>query len=155
MIKHARAFTTVAVVLAAGASLTARAPAPAPASRHDVVVYGGTSAGVMAAIQVARAGKSVALVEPTNWLGGLTTAGLGFVDAGKPAAVGGLAIEFYHRLWLHYKAPGAWTWSPPMALLPQHGATEDETTMWLHEPSVAKMIIEGMVAEAKVTVVRN
>jgi hypothetical protein len=146
----------VALLAALITAVSALGTAPAGSvSRHDVVIYGGTSAGVMAALQVAREGKSVVLIEPTQWLGGLTTSGLGFVDAGNPRAIGGLATEFYHRLWLHYKEPAAWKWSPPTPLVPQHGATEDETTMWLHEPSVAKKTIEAMIADARVTVVRN
>lgn len=150
MIKPARVFPFLCGLLLAA---TAQGTAPQPAA-YEVVVYGGTSAGVTAAIQVARSGKSVVLIEPTRWLGGLTTSGLGFVDAGKPEAIGGLAREFYHRLWKHYQSPAAWTWSPFTDLEAQHGRTIGET-MWLHEPSVAKKIIEEMTAEAGVVVLRN
>ena len=51
----------------------------------DVVVYGGTSAGIIAAIQAERMGKSVVLIEPSNHLGGLTTGGLGATDIGNKA----------------------------------------------------------------------
>ena len=61
--------------------------------------------------------------------------------------IGGLAAEFYHRVWRHYRSPAAWTWSQPSDLPAQHGKSEGET-MWLHEPSVAKRIMEEMVAEA-------
>src|SRR5688572_11659914 len=74
----------------------------------DVLVYGGTSAGVAAAVEVARAGKSVLLVEPGKHLGGLTSGGLGWTDLGNPNVVGGIAREFYHRLWLHYQHDAAW-----------------------------------------------
>ena len=50
-------------------------------NKYDIVVYGGTSAGISAAIQSSRMGKSVVLIEPTQkvggLLGGLTTGGLG------------------------------------------------------------------------------
>ncbi|HEX2862411.1 MAG TPA: FAD-dependent oxidoreductase [Lacunisphaera sp.] len=152
MIKPCRVLAALSALLAAAAApLAGGTPA---VSRHDVVVYGGTSAGVMAAIQVAREGKSVVLVEPTAWLGGLSSAGLGFVDAGQPAAVGGLAVEFYHRLWQHYNSPAAWTWSPFAELEAQHGKTIGET-MWLHEPSVALRTFNAMVADGGVTVVRH
>ncbi|HDZ40109.1 MAG TPA: FAD-dependent oxidoreductase [Bacteroidetes bacterium] len=39
----------------------------------DVVICGGTSAGISSAIQTARLGKQVILIEPTNRLGGLIT----------------------------------------------------------------------------------
>jgi hypothetical protein len=152
MIKLAKPLAILAALIAVESN--ARLAPTEAASRHDVVIYGGTSAGVMAALQVAREGKSVVLIEPTRWLGGLTTSGLGYVDAGNPRAIGGLALNFYHRIWKHYQAPGAWCWSPRMQLIPQHGTSEGET-MWLHEPSVAKKVIEEMIAEAKVTVVRD
>ena len=68
----------------------------------DVVVYGGTSGGVTAAVQVKRMGKTVALVSPTKHLGGLTTSGLGWTDLGKTEILGGLSREFYHRVYNHY-----------------------------------------------------
>lgn len=50
--------------------------------RRDVVVYGGTSAGVVAGVQAARMGRSVVVIESTLFLGGLTTGGLGATDSG-------------------------------------------------------------------------
>ncbi len=61
---------------------------------HDIVVYGGTSAGVVAAVQARKMGKSVVLIEPTRRLGGLTSGGLGQTDIGNKAAIGGLARRF-------------------------------------------------------------
>ena len=37
---------------------------------HDVVIYGGTSAGIIAAVQTAKMNKSVLLIEPGKHLGG-------------------------------------------------------------------------------------
>ena len=42
----------------------------------DVCVYGGTSGGVVAAVQAARLGKRVMIVEPGQHLGGMTARGL-------------------------------------------------------------------------------
>ena len=39
----------------------------------DVIVYGGTSAAVTAAVQVSRMGKSVIVVSPDQHLGGLSS----------------------------------------------------------------------------------
>ena len=44
---------------------------------YDVVIYGGTSAGIAAAVQVSRMGHSVIVIEPSRRIGGLTTGGLG------------------------------------------------------------------------------
>src|SRR4051812_6539538 len=75
---------------------------------YDVVVYGGTSGGVVAAIQVARMGKSVVLIEPGKHIGGLTSGGLGATDIGNKAAIGGLSREFYRKIGAFYRQPAAW-----------------------------------------------
>ena len=82
--------------------------AEGPAEQYDVVVYGGTSAGVIAAVEVASAGKSVLLVEPGRHLGGLSSGGLGATDIGNKTAIGGRAREFYRRVHRHYSADDAW-----------------------------------------------
>ncbi|RPJ64715.1 MAG: FAD-dependent oxidoreductase, partial [Alphaproteobacteria bacterium] len=43
---------------------------------YDIVIYGGTSAGVIAAVQAKKMGKSVVLIDPGEHLGGLSSAGL-------------------------------------------------------------------------------
>ena len=77
-------------------------------NHHDVVVYGGTSGGVIAAVQAKRMGKSVILVCPDQHLGGLSSGGLGWTDTGNKSVIGGLAREFYHRVWQHYQTDAAW-----------------------------------------------
>jgi len=77
------------------------AVAHAAAVSYDVVVYGGTSAGISSAIQAARMGKTAVLIEPTQFLGGLTTGGLGATDIGNKRAIGGISREFYGRVWEH------------------------------------------------------
>src|SRR5262245_18981592 len=79
------------------------------AETADIVIYGGTSSGIIAAIQAERMGKKVVLIEPSSHLGGLTTGGLGATDIGNKSAIGGLAREFYHRVWQHYQSDSAWT----------------------------------------------
>jgi len=76
----------------------------------DIIIYGGTSAGVAAAIQCTRMNKSVLLLEPGNRLGGLTTGGLGQTDIGNKAAIGGIAREFYQRIKNYYENPSSWKW---------------------------------------------
>ena len=55
----------------------------------DVVVYGGTSAAVISAVQVKKMGKSVIIVSPDKHLGGLSSGGLGFTDTGRKEVIGG------------------------------------------------------------------
>ena len=85
------------------------------AADFDIVIYGGTSAGVVAAVQAAAMGKSVAVLEPGKHLGGLTAGGLGFTDIGNKAAIGGLSHAFYQRLGRHYGKPEVWTFEPGVA----------------------------------------
>ena len=59
--------------------------APAAEQEYDLVVYGGTSGGISAAVQAARMGRSVVLIEPGKHLGGMTTGGLGATDIGNKA----------------------------------------------------------------------
>jgi ribulose 1,5-bisphosphate synthetase/thiazole synthase len=50
--------------------------------KFDFVVYGGTAAGVTAAVAAARNGLRVALVAPERHLGGMVTGGLSATDFG-------------------------------------------------------------------------
>ena len=81
----------------------------------DVCVYGGTSAGVIAAVEAARSGKSAILLEPGRRLGGLSSGGLGFTDIGNKDAIGGLSRDFYRRLGKRYGKDEAWTFEPHAA----------------------------------------
>src|SRR2546422_558603 len=83
-------------------------PACADEPTYDIVVYGGTSGGITAAIQAARLGKTVVLIEPTAHLGGLTSGGLGATDIGNKAAIGGLSRDFYRKVRTYYRQPSVW-----------------------------------------------
>lgn len=84
-------------------------------STYDICVYGGTSAGVMAAVAAKRMGKKVLLIEPGYRLGGLSSGGLGFTDIGNKYAVTGLARQFYRRLGQHYGNFENWIFEPHVA----------------------------------------
>ncbi len=81
----------------------------------DVCVYGGTSAGVIAAYTAKKMGKSVVLVEPGRHLGGLSSGGLGFTDIGNKYAISGLALDFYRRIGQHYGKFEQWIFEPHVA----------------------------------------
>src|SRR6188472_4540801 len=104
----------------------------------DVCVYGGTAGGVAAAIQAARMGKSVVLIEPSKHIGGLTSGGLGFTDSGDKAAVGGIAREFYQRVKKHYDDPKAWKYDKREDYKLYRPADD---AMWTFEPHVAEQIL--------------
>ncbi len=74
-------------------------PAVPPAViKADVAIYGGTPAGVAAAIEASRLGRKTILLSFNRHVGGLTSGGLTATDLGKPDSIGGLAREFYQRL---------------------------------------------------------
>ena len=81
----------------------------------DVLVYGGTSAGVIAAYTATHYGKSVLLVEPGRHLGGMSSGGLGQTDIGNKYAITGLARDFYRRLGRYYGQFEAWQFEPHVA----------------------------------------
>lgn len=87
----------------------------ASAQNVDVCVYGGTSAGVIAAYTAKKAGKSVILIEPGRHLGGLSSGGLGFTDIGNKYAVTGLGRDFYRRIGSHYGKFEQWIFEPHVA----------------------------------------
>ncbi|MPZ85332.1 MAG: FAD-dependent oxidoreductase [Actinophytocola sp.] len=94
----------------------------------DICVYGGTSAGVSAAVQAARSGRSVVLVAFGPHLGGLTAAGLGATDSGRIEAIGGLSREFYRRVGAHYGRPESFGFEPHVA--------EEVFDAWVAEESI-------------------
>lgn len=81
----------------------------------DICVYGGTSAGIAAAITAKKRGKSVALLNPGHHLGGMTTGGLGYTDVGNKHVIGGLARAFYQRVGQRYGQAEAWKFEPHVA----------------------------------------
>src|SRR5262249_41616140 len=74
----------------------------AETASSDLLVYGATPAGIMGAIAAARAKCSVTLIEPTRWIGGMTTGGLSSSDTGNIETIGGLALEFFNRCGASY-----------------------------------------------------
>ncbi len=144
----------------AGLTLIPSAIAAPRQLQVDVCIYGGTSAGVIAAVQTARMGHSVILLEPGLHLGGLSSGGLGATDIGNKAAIGGASREFYHRIAQHYAKDTSWyletkedyfnrnRWS-------QAGASQLEgpdATMWTFEPRIAENIFLDLVNEERVPV---
>lgn len=83
--------------------------------KYDICVYGGTSAGVIAAYSAKMQGKRVLLIEPSHRLGGLSSGGLGFTDIGNKQVVTGLAKDFYRRLGAHYNKLEQWIFEPSVA----------------------------------------
>jgi hypothetical protein len=131
----------------------------ARAADFDVVVYGGTSAGVTAAVQAKRMGKTVVIVGPDKHLGGLSSGGLGYTDTGNKSVIGGMAREFYHRVWRHYDTDAGWTWQKKSEYGNKGQGTPAidgvQRTMWIFEPHVAEKVFEDFVREHQIPVHRD
>jgi FAD dependent oxidoreductase len=124
----------IAAVLA-GIIFTTSLFAAAPAPTVDLVVYGGTSSGVMTAYSAAREGLHVVLLEPGAHLGGMVTGGLSATDLGHYTIIGGYAREFYMKAAAHYGI---------------HDLDRPEN--WRSEPHVDEDIFRTMLRDSGVVV---
>lgn len=153
-------------MIAGAAILTAAALTGVAASmprehttRSDLLIYGSTVAAIAAAIQARRMGASVIVVSPEPTLGGMTTSGLGWTDIKFASAIGGIAREFYQRLYNHYSSDSAWISAEVRVqyekVLAQPGAVivHDTSTFWNFEPSVASVVLDKWMSELDVRVV--
>ncbi len=132
----------------------------APAQeKADVVVYGGNAAAVISAVQAKKMGKTAVIVCPEKHLGGLTSGGLGWTDTGNKAVIGGLARDFYHRVWKKYQDPNAWKWQKREEYGNQgqgNVAIDGELrTMWIFEPHVAESVFEDLIRDFAIPVFRD
>ncbi len=125
----------------------------------DVVIYGGTSAAVTAAVQVAKMGKKVLVVSPDKHLGGLSASGLGWTDTGDKSVIGGLARDFYHRLYLHYQKEESWKWQEKSEYgnVGQGNVAIDgnNRTMWIFEPHAAEKAFDQLIEENDIPLYRE
>jgi len=128
-------------------------------SRYDIIIYGGTSAAVIAAVEAAHSGKTVVMVSPDTHMGGLSSGGLGWTDTGNKETIGGLARDFYHRVFIHYNDSSAWVWEKQSEYgnKGQGKAAVDgeKKTMWIFEPHVAEKVFEDLISENNITVYRD
>jgi hypothetical protein len=127
--------------------------------RSEVIIYGGTSAAVTAAVQLAQMGTEVIVVSPDVHMGGMTASGLGWTDTGNKEVIGGLARNFYHRLFLHYQQDSAWKWQrrEEYGNAGQGNVAIDGEfrTMWIFEPHAAEQVFDQMLKESGVEVYRD
>jgi len=115
----------------------------------DVCVYGGTSGGVVAAVQATRMGKTVILLEPGRHLGGMTSGGLSAVDIGDPRSVGGIARQYFTRLAATTGVTLAWD-------KPFQGKGGPATGgAYAIEPHEAERLFDVMTFDAGIDVVRE
>lgn len=118
---------------------------PVGTESADIVVYGGTSGGIIAAVAAAREKRQVIVLEASNHLGGMTTGGLGATDVGNPGAIGGYAREFYNRVHEYY--------------IRRYGKdssqAKDCRTGFRFEPHVASRVFRDLLEECGIKVYMN
>lgn len=114
----------------------------APSEKHDrpeqvtadLCIYGGTTAGIAAAVQAGRMGLRVVIAEFGSRIGGLTASGLGRTDFGHKSSIGGISREFYVALGKHY------------------GSEEPDRSFWFMEPHIAESIFREWLDSANIPV---
>jgi len=137
-------FALIAIAIAGTSAAKAETPAT------DIVIYGCTPAGITAAIEARRLGRSVSLLCRDAHVGGMTTNGLGWADTGNHGAIGGMARLFYRDVKAYYAARGV-----TQARAQTKSQGDDHDAMWVFEPHVAEEIYEQWLARAGVVPVRG
>ncbi len=123
--------------------------------QYDIVIYGGNSAGISAAIQSARLNKSVLLIATGKHLGGLTTGGLGQTDIGNKFVIGGIVREFYQNVYKYYLNKGVWKYEKKEDYRGGVKDWEKDNAWWQFEPHVAEKVYHDMLSKNKVQIIYN
>ncbi|WP_313239220.1 FAD-dependent oxidoreductase [Sphingobacterium multivorum] len=120
---------------------------------YDVVVYGGTSAAIIAAMEVVNSGKSVILINPPGGgLGGMSTNGLGCTDVLHPEILGGLTRQFYQDIKIYYSDPLNW-FQGSAANFARYTINGD-IMLWF-EPKAAKSVFKGYIEKLKIPILHG
>lgn len=128
---------------------------------YDICVYGESASGVTAAIQGARMGKDVILISKNTHVGGLATSGLTATDMNRHLCIGGIAEEFYRRIYHYYLDPSVWRNQTREQFMEStlkrtyRGRNEAREMQWVYESGVAERIMKEMLSEAGVTIMYN
>ena len=123
---------------------------------YDVVIYGATSSGVMAAVAAKQSGVSVILLSPEKHIGGLTTSGLGWTDIGNQIhdkTIGGLALNFFKRVRTYYQNVHTWnqeSFTDYQKKVANSSYKISDSLMWTFEPHVAENIFNDFIRENKI-----
>ncbi len=113
-------------------------PGQGQAISSDILVFGATPAGIMAGIEAQRLGRTVTIVEPTRWLGGMVAGGLSSTDSGTSGVISGLTLEYFKRTNAAEISAGA---------APRNN--------FVLEPHVARHVFTQMLAEAGLHIITS
>lgn len=125
---------------------------------YDVVIYGATSAGITAAVELSRTGKSVIVIHPDDHIGGLTTGGLGWTDIGNKTVIGGFSREFYQQIKKYYDNESSWKWEKKSNYTIAGQTSQNNVgldAMWTFEPSAAFAVYENYIRQYNINIVKN
>jgi len=138
MIVTRREFIRSGSILAASLAGVGFSSGGADRREADVCIYGATSGGLLAAIALAKLGRSVIVIEPTRHVGGMTTGGLSYVDHGRIETIGGLTKAYFDEARAHYTTGG-----------------KTEGNGWSVEPHVAEGIFDRWIQAHRIEVIRE
>ncbi|AUS05304.1 FAD-dependent oxidoreductase [Pseudotamlana carrageenivorans] len=127
--------------------------------KADIVIYGGTSSAIVAAVKAKQLGHSVLVVSPAKHLGGVSSSGLGFTDSGNSKLIGGLSKTFYQKVYDYYQNSKAWNWQSKEAFHGKGQGTsaidQESKTMWVFEPHVAEHVFDTWVTDNDINVLKD
>ncbi|WP_194766313.1 FAD-dependent oxidoreductase [Tamlana sp. I1] len=127
--------------------------------KADIVIYGGTSSAVVAAVKAKQLGHTVLIVSPDKHLGGVSSSGLGYTDSGNSHLIGGLSRTFYQKIYNYYQKSNAWNWESMDDFHGEGQGTsaidQESKTMWVFEPHVAEHIFDSWIADNNIKVLKE
>ncbi len=150
---------TVSLIVFLSLPLFSQEPIEKKEYKAEVVIYGGTSAAIVAAVKAKQLGNTVIIISPDTHLGGMTASGLGFTDSGNTNLIGGLAKDFYKRVYIKYQSDSEWKWQKKSDFKSKAQSNpainKVEKSMRVFEPHIAEAIFEDLVKENNIQVIRK
>ena len=120
------------------------------AGEYDIIVAGAGTGGTAAAVQAARNGMRVLLLEPTDWIGGqMSCAAVASMDDAScweqyPVRERGIYREFHESMVTYYYGLDKDPYNAYYS-----GKTLDDQVEGGYEPKVTRAVLYGLIADAR------
>ena len=122
------------------------AKTPPAVSNHDLVVYGGSPAGVIAAVAASRRGLNVVLLSQSPTVGGTISNGLGATDVLVPSNISGIPLEFFKQVKTAYNNKDAWRVTPKVAeRIFRKMLASAKVQVWLNVSATKATVVSGKI----------